>query len=82
MHTSHFHFFHQPLVIGINGIQSEYHVVDVVLAMSGTIQDLEQGIEQLYAPSGGVALVRTQHTLRFINDHDGIGLGKDVDRTT
>ena len=77
----HLNLLHEFLIIGIYGIQSEHHVVDVVLTVRGTIEQGEQGLELCQPLARLVALIHTQHTLRLIDDHDRVTLAEHIDRT-
>ena len=81
LHTDHLNLLHQVLVIGIHSIETIHHVGDVILAVGGTIEELEERIEQLQALACLVRLVGTEHALRLVDDHDGVRGGEDVDRT-
>ena len=43
--TLHLNLLHQFLVVGVNGIQPEHHVIDVILPVRSTIEQGEQGLE-------------------------------------
>ena len=79
--TLHLNLLHQFLVVGIDGIQSEHHVIDVILPVRSTIEQGEQGLEQRQSLTRLVALIHAQHTLRLIDDHDRVTLAEHIDRT-
>ena len=78
--ASHLYFLHQLAVVGIDGIQTEHHVLYIVLSVGCAIQHLKQGIKLRYSLSCGIALVGTQHTLRLVDNHYRVVLGNHVDR--
>ena len=81
LHTDHLNLLHQVLVVSIHSIETIHHIGDVILAMGGTVEELEERIEQLQALACLVRLVGTEHALRLVDDHDGVRGGEDVDRT-
>ena len=79
--TLHLNLLHQFLVVGIDGIQLIHHIIYITLAVGGAIQKGKEGLEHGNTLTGLVFLVHTQYRLRFIDNHDRMGLCQHVDRT-
>ena len=80
--TLHLNLLDKLLVVGINGIETIHHVIDVIFAVSSTIQQCKQRLEERKTLTRLIALIYTEYTLRFINNHDRMTLAEHVDRTT
>ena len=76
----HLDFLHQLAVVCVDGIQTEHHILYVVLPVRCAVKHLKQRIELRYALSRCVAPVGTKHALRFVDNHNRSVLGYHVDR--
>ena len=79
--TLHLNLLHQFLVVGIDGIQLIHHIIYITLTVGGAIQKGKEGLEHGNTLTGLVLLIHTQYRLRFIDNHDRMGLCQHVDRT-
>ena len=67
--------FHQPLIVGLHGVQPVDHVINAVRPVGGGIAQGQHGVELFDI----FLCLLSFHGLRLVNDQDGVGFGDDVD---